>query len=122
MNEHYRQANNALIESLIRGAESGRLQWQATAAENEFTAAFKGKYALTVSRHSQGDLFVMFDDSGREMLRIHSDEDPDVERLFEAAQRSTLNVDAAIREIVDELGPPAAGRSGSEISEDDIPF
>lgn len=122
MNQHYRDANSELIGSLVIGAESGRLRWQPTAAKNEFTAAFKGKYALTVSRHSQGDLFTMFDDSGREMLRINSDEDSDVERLFEAAQRSTLNVDAAIREIVNELGPPQANPGGPEITDDDVPF
>lgn len=114
MNQAYRDANHGLVMSLVEGAESGRLLWEPGARANEFIAGYKGKYTLVVRRHQEGDSFAMSDESGREMLRVSSDEDEDVGRLFEAAQRSTLKVDAAIREIVADFGPAHEG--------DDIPF
>ena len=103
--------DHALISTLIKGTEIGRMEWTPTALENEFTASVKGKFNVTIHRLDPSSFhFQMVDQSGRELLGVYINQDSTpyydyshMESLFEIAQRQALAVDAAIDEIIGEI-------------------
>lgn len=92
----------ALLDFLLKGTDSGEIRWEPTAADSEFTTSLKGKYNITVGRSRRPDYsyLKMVDADNRELLLITSEESVFVGQLFDMAKRQSLNVDAAIDEIL----------------------
>jgi hypothetical protein len=101
----------ALAKHLIKLAKEGKLKWEATARANEFTASIKGKYNISVSRGRggfgsafyEGDPeynLKLIDPTEQELVRLTEKDYIEVVELFDLARRSSLNVDAAIDEIL----------------------
>jgi len=102
VNEMIPEKDIQLLEYLLAATSSGKIRWEPTAAENQFTAGFKGKYSIVVSRTRTGYWLAMVNDKEQEMLSISNDDDPAsrVEALFNAARRVALDVDTAIEDII----------------------
>ena len=101
-----------LLSTLTKATEGGRVEWTPTATDNEFTSSFKGKFNVTIRKTDPGSFrFEMVDSLGRQLLLVYIDnhqsnwqEVEKVSGLFEMAQRQALAVDAAIDEIIGEIG------------------
>jgi hypothetical protein len=93
-----------LLDFLLTSTEAGKVPWQPTAADNQFTASFRGKYNVLVGTGSNGPWLRMANEQDQVMLYILNNEDPmdRIERIFESARRIALNVDTAIDEIIQE--------------------
>jgi hypothetical protein len=89
---------------LSTATDTGKIPWQPTAADDQFTASLRGKYSVLVGTGRDGPWLRMSNDQGQVMLFITSMEDPGdrVERILGGARRVALNVDTAIDEIIQE--------------------
>lgn len=100
------------VDFIFQKTEDRKVNWEATANEDEFVASFKGKYKLLIQRIKgpMGNDFrlTLVDDSERDLLVVPDDEYPRVRVLYNLALRNSLQVDAAIDEIMESV--------------DDIPF
>ena len=97
-----------LVEQLIEATNAGRVTWEPTAAVDEFTSSFKGKYGVIVAKENNTYTLRMLDNSEREMLSVEQVQgpyvqSPSIEQLFEFARRTALHVDQAIDDILQEL-------------------
>lgn len=101
----------ALAQHLMRLSKEGSLKWESTAATNEFTASIMGKYNILVRRgwaglsavRYEGDpeyILTLTDNNGQELVRLTESDYIEVIQLFDLARRISLNVDAAIDEIL----------------------
>jgi hypothetical protein len=105
------------LQFVINGTESGKVRWEPTAERDQYAASFKGKYTVIVDRgviQSTGQPFywmALKDTDDRELLKITEEESALIPDLFHKAARASLNVDAAIDEIMSE-----------QITDEDIPF
>lgn len=113
-----------LVQFLLNGTNSGEVKWEATAVVDQYASIFKGKYTITVDRgeldRSAGYFYFLTlkDNLDKELLQLLSGEIPQIKELFHKAARASLNVDAAIDEIIGDSsigGPP-------KVKDDDIPF
>ena len=94
--------DRALVEYLKGGTESGEVRWEPTAQSNEFSASLKGKYVVVIHRQGTDCWLQLRDAEDRELLRLNLSDfyDGRISWLFDQAQRSALNVDSAIDEIL----------------------
>jgi len=97
-----------LIDKLIEGTGAGKIDWQATAVDSQYTASFKGKWSVLVTEYNPGGAETWWsvtiqDSDEREMLRMTEEDYLPVRKLYEAARRSALNVDEAIKDILKDL-------------------
>lgn len=97
---------------------NGKVNWEPTAKANEFTASFRGKYNVTINQE-EGNYQLTYalelkDENDRVMLRLESWEVETLRLLYQEAQRKSLNVDAAIDDIM--------GGAQADIKDEDIPF
>jgi hypothetical protein len=90
------------LDYLIVATRGGKIPWQATAGEDQFTASLKGKYNVVVGAGRQGLWIKMTNADNQTMLLITDDNDPAgrVQDVFDEARRSAFDVDAAIDDIV----------------------
>ena len=105
------EKDTAFLKYLIAATENGKIAWEPSALDEQYVAGFKGKYQVTIERGQidrDGDtpyiLQLTNASDGRELLSM-SDfniRPNTVGNLFQLAQRSALNVDAAIDEIMEE--------------------
>lgn len=105
------EKDRALARHLTKLAAEGKLKWEPTASNNEYTASLKGKYNVLISRghigfiRNEGDpefTLKLIDDNEQELVRLTEHESSEVGELFELARRTSLNVDAVIDEILSE--------------------
>jgi hypothetical protein len=97
-----------LIEKLIAKSEAGSVPWKPTAEEDTFIVSIEGELSFEVSKLEDGGFaFTMKDTEGRNIIDMtcHNTElwDPQrgrddgyfnrIERLFEAARATALEVD-----------------------------
>jgi hypothetical protein len=116
------EKDQALVQFLLRGTQGGRVKWEPTAVQEQYATSFKGKYTVTVDRGEQRSgepyfFLTLKDSDDRQLLELNDSQCRDVATLFFRAARASLNVDAAIDEIIgeDADAPPA-------IDDKDIPF
>jgi hypothetical protein len=104
VNDMVSEKDSQFLDYLSATTDAGRIPWQPTAAENQFTASFKGKYNVVVGTGREGSWLKMTNELEQAMLFIADGEDPRgrVEHIFDAARRIALNVDTAIDEIIQE--------------------
>src|SRR6266851_8024036 len=98
------EKDGQFLDYLSTATDAGKIPWQPTAADNQFTSSFKGKYNVVVGAGRDGHWLRMSNDQDQVMLFITSNDDPTdrVERIFAVARRIALNVDTAIDEIIQE--------------------
>jgi hypothetical protein len=102
------EKDGQFLDYLLTATEAGKIPWQPTAADDQFTTSFKGKYNVLVGTGREGPWLKMSNETDQIMLFISNADDPTdrVERIFGAARRIALNVDIAIDEIIqgNEIG------------------
>lgn len=109
-----------LINFLLAETEKGNIRWEATARLEQFTTSLKGKYNVTIDRRIAGTFGTptaspndspyslrLTDAEDREFLALTEDDYARIKDLFDLARRRSLNVDAAIDEI---LGSSSSGK------------
>jgi hypothetical protein len=96
------EKDHVLVQFLKEETENGKINWEPTAENDQFTASFKGKYSATIDMTNDGADYslVLTDTNGRVLLRLNRWEDQFIEPLFHEVRRRALNVDAAIDEIM----------------------
>jgi hypothetical protein len=94
--------DNEFLNYLRDASEAGKIRWQPTAGENQFTASLKGKYNVVTGTDDDGPWLKMTNEQDQMMLFIHANDDPAdrVGRIFIAARRISLDVDSAIDDII----------------------
>jgi hypothetical protein len=102
VNDMVSAKDSEFLNYLRDASEAGRIRWQATAGENQFTASLKGKYNVVTGTDDDGPWLKMTNEQDQMMLFIHANDDPAdrVDRIFIAARRVGLDVDAAIDDII----------------------
>jgi hypothetical protein len=106
---------------------NGRIHWETTADMTKFVVSLRGKYKVTVDRGTDdsGDenyWLTLFDDSERELLMITDYQVKTVREIFYLAQRSALDVDSVIDDIMSAEDSSEAQPSPGPITDDDLPF
>ena len=107
----------ALVDFLLAETEKGDVKWEATARLEQFTTSLKGKYNVTIDRPFNPNPFAnpndipyrlrLADAEDRELLVLTEGDHARISNLFDLARRTSLNVDAAIDEI---LGSASSGK------------
>jgi hypothetical protein len=97
------------VTYLVRKTHEKQIKWEATAQEMQFAASFAGRYVVTVDKAYPVNRslttrywLTMKDDAGRELLTLEGSDVQEVAVLYNFAERASLNVDAAIDEIMGE--------------------
>jgi hypothetical protein len=112
------------VAFVVQQTKEEKIQWESTADDEKFIVSLKGKYKVAIDRaYRDGepyDYLTLLDDSDRELLRVYDSETSMVAQLFELAKRNSLNVDAAIDEIMSD--EPAKKDKGGPTTDEDIPF
>jgi hypothetical protein len=104
----YTPKDNQFIERLIASTKKGKLNWTATATPYEFVAALGGKYFVTLKQsllpvNVAPDFSLNLDSQdGENILKLDSNDYPDLEQLHEHARRRVFKVDEAIDEILQD--------------------
>jgi hypothetical protein len=94
------QKDIEFVKFLFESTKAGKLQWQPTAKQNEFTATLQGKYrAFTSSIGSYPDLELL-DDSDQTLLKLSTIEIEEVGQLYEFVRRKALNVDSVLDDLM----------------------
>ena len=105
------------VSKLVEGTKNGRVKWEPTAIENQFTVSFRGKFNVLVQRIEPSTFaFAMRDPNDREMFQTTIDRDELSQRdyqvtldyqslsdLFFTAQRVAFSTDEAIDEILGDI-------------------
>ncbi len=102
VNDMLSAKDNDFLNYLRDASEAGKIRWQPTAGESQFTASLKGKYNVVTGTDHDGPWLKMTNEQDQMMLFIHANDDAAdrVERIFVAARRVGLDVDAAIDDII----------------------
>jgi hypothetical protein len=105
----------ALVQFILDSTKNGKIQWESTALDYEFTTTFKGKYKAMLERGPSNHCHLsLYNEADEYLLSVSDSEFYPVADLYEMVRRKALNVDSVIDEI---LGSPP-----TKISDDDIPF
>jgi beta-xylosidase len=98
----------ALLSFLIQATKEGKIPWEPTARQDEFTVSLKGKFNVLVKHFIERDGWEQNDAwsltlfrNDNELTVLTNSIYADVRELFEAARRYSLNVDEAIDEIIE---------------------
>jgi hypothetical protein len=104
MNEMITEKDSRFLDYLLNATDEGKIRWQPTAADDQFTASLKGKYNVVTGTGRGGRWLRMSNDREQVMLFISNDDDPAsrIEAIFDAARRDALDVDTAIDEIIQD--------------------
>ena len=103
----------AFVDFLLAETEKGDIKWEATARLQQFTTSLKGKYNVTIDRPYNLDnptdvaRLKLTDIEDQELLVLTERDYARISDLFDLARRMSLNVDAAIDEI---LGSASSGK------------
>jgi hypothetical protein len=98
------QKDAQFLDYLSTATEAGKISWQPTAGEDQYTAGLKGKYIIVAGSGREGRWVKMTNVDNQTMLFISDDDDPAgrVYDVFNKARRAALQVDAAIDDIVND--------------------
>jgi hypothetical protein len=108
------ESDEQLVSRLLQSTEAQQLDWEPTAAANEFVTSFGGKYTVTMN-----DGYTLVEDrptivsfaslknaQGETLLSINSSQLRAVADLHEAARRRAMKVDQAVADVLLELDKP----------------
>jgi len=102
-----RITNYELISRIYSATDQDRIDWQATARPQEFTASFGGKWTLVLSTSSLNIVVLDVKDSeGETIVRITSREDERISDLHDMARRYALKIDKALADLLNEIDKP----------------
>ena len=96
----------ALVEYLLRHTRTGAIKWEPTAETRaeQYTTSFNGKYTVIInSSLDVGCWLDLKDTDNRNLMTITASDYPPVNDLFSLVKRASLNVDAAIDEIINDI-------------------
>jgi hypothetical protein len=98
-----------LVSKVLDATEAGRIDWQKTAIQAQFAAAFGGKWTVTIDKSTNAvgepSFWLSLENAeGETILTI--DADPRLRRLFELARRHAFKVNDAIADFLKELDKP----------------
>ena len=85
---------------LLESTKGGKIQWEPTAEQNQFTTSLKGRYSAFIYKGPTLSNLFLKDDAGQELLSVSELDISEVENLYEFVRRKTLNVDAVLNEII----------------------
>jgi hypothetical protein len=112
------------VSYVLEQTREEKIQWESTADDEKFIVSLKGKYKVAIDRaYHEGDPYhylTLLDDSDRELMRVYEAESVMVPQLYDLAKRNSLNVDAAIDEIMSEDSEET--KKNGPIADEDIPF
>jgi len=124
-----------LIHKLLERSKRGKVQWEATAAEGVYQAAFPQYsvkiYSLEGNVGGEPDYVLQVaDDEGQVIDEIRDTDCPNefnnMRDLFNCARSIGLGLDRALDSILAALGPdepaPAEPSEPPEITDGDVPF
>jgi hypothetical protein len=94
--------DSQFLNYLYTATKEGKIPWQPTAADDQFTASLKGKYNVVVGSGREGTWLKMANDQQQVMLFVANRDDARdrVDDIFDAARRAAFDVDAAIDDII----------------------
>lgn len=106
------EKDGKFIEALVVATQAGRVKWEPTAVEDEYTTSFKGKFSVLTKKTPPDWYGVQVVDSGeREMLEYSGREDDLgyerwtlIRTLFDLSRRNALAVDEALDEFIKDIG------------------
>jgi hypothetical protein len=93
-----------LIGKILDSTVRGKIDWQKTAEQSQFAAAFGGKWTVLIDQGVKDPhLFwlTLQNAEGEELLSISSD--ARLSDLYDKARRQALKVDEAITDLLKEL-------------------
>jgi hypothetical protein len=123
-----------LIHKLLERSKRGKVQWEATAAEGVYQAAFPQYsvkiYSLPGDMGELDYILQLADDEGQVIDEIRDTDFPNefnnMRDLFNCARSIGLGLDRALDSILAALGPdepaPAEPSEPPEITDGDVPF
>jgi len=94
------EKDRQFLDYLANATDAGKIRWQPTASDDQYTASLRGKYNIVLGRNRNGFSLRMTNEQDQEMLSLTDDDDVRVTRIFTAARRVALDVDSAIDEIL----------------------
>lgn len=101
------------IDTLTAATADGRIRWEPTAVEDEYTASYKGKFSVLVKKKSPDWYGIrVVDPAEREMLEysgVEGGELPyrdwaNIRHLFDLARRNALAVENSLDDFIREMG------------------
>ena len=106
-----RITNHELMNSLITATEQDRIDWQATAAPDQYAASFGGKWTVIFDRSLPSGFGAEYwlelkNSEGETVVRITQKDDNRIPELFETVRRNALKIDAALADFLNEINGP----------------
>jgi hypothetical protein len=98
-----------LLEKLLQSTQSGRIDWEKTAVDDQYSASFGGKWTVLIDRSTKDRDFywlTLRNANGDELLEVNSMQDIRVPEIFFAAKRRALKVDEALADVIKDLDKP----------------
>src|SRR5579862_912189 len=88
------------VQFLLDSTRSGKIQWQPSAEQDQFTTTLKQKYTAYVTKRGIAVTLLLTDSAGQELVAVDSLTYPPVEGLFEFVRREALDVDSVLDQIM----------------------
>jgi len=88
------------VKFLLDSTRLGKIQWQPTAEQNEFTTTLQLKYTVSISTKVSFRDLVLTDDAGQQLVAVNSTDIEQVEELYELVRRQALNVDSVLDSLM----------------------
>jgi hypothetical protein len=88
------------VKFLLESTHSGKIQWQPTAEQNEFTTTLQLKYTVSISTRDSFRELLLADDAGQQLVAVNSINIEQLEELYELVRRQALNVDSVLDSLM----------------------
>lgn len=88
------------VKFLFESTKQGKVQWEPTARQNEFTTSLQGKYRVFTNNPTGYPMIELWDDADQTLLNLNSIEVGVVAELYEFVRRKALNVDAVLDNLM----------------------
>lgn len=88
------------VKFLLASTLSGKMQWEPTAQQNQFTTTLQLKYKVFITSNGSFSLLLLTDDAAQQLVMISSLDMAEVEQLFEFVRRAALNVDSVLDDLM----------------------
>lgn len=88
------------VQFLLDSSQNGKLQWQPSAEQDQFTTTLQQKYTITITKSFAVVTLVLADNTGQELLSVNHMQLPQVDELYEFVRRQALDVDSVLDQIM----------------------
>ncbi len=88
------------VQFLLDSAQKGKLQWQPSAEQGQFTTTLQQKYTVYITKGSGVVTLVLVDNAGQELVSVNQYDIPPVDELYEFVRRQALDVDSVLDQIM----------------------